>query len=116
MNNMHPYRYVFLDLDDTLWDFHANARLSLQKMYEQQALNRYFENFEDLLNEIEMLDIVTPTLYHYDYAMKAIDKRIHFFIEKPVTQTLKVTPCGKEPVKYEVSIVLDHKQENNSVA
>ncbi len=41
----------------------------------------YFENFEDLLNEIEMLDIVTPTLYHYDYAMKAIDKRIHFFIE-----------------------------------
>ncbi len=49
----------------------------------------YFENFEDLLNEIEMLDIVTPTLYHYDYAMKAIDKRIHFFIEKPVTQTLK---------------------------
>jgi len=47
MNNMHPYRYVFLDLDDTLWDFHANARLSLQKMYEQQALNRYFENFEE---------------------------------------------------------------------
>jgi putative hydrolase of the HAD superfamily len=47
MNNMHPYRYVFLDLDDTIWDFHANARLSLQKMYEQQALNRYFENFEE---------------------------------------------------------------------
>ena len=50
---------------------------------------KYFENFEDLLNEIDMLDIVTPTVYHYDYAMKAIEKGIHFFIEKPVTQTLE---------------------------
>ena len=50
---------------------------------------KYFENFEDLLEEIDMLDIVTPTVYHYDYAMKAIEKGIHFFIEKPVTQTLE---------------------------
>ena len=50
---------------------------------------KYFENFEDLLNKIDMLDIVTPTVYHYDYAMKAIEKGIHFFIEKPVTQTLE---------------------------
>ena len=50
---------------------------------------KYFESFEDLLNEIDMLDIVTPTVYHYDYAMKAIEKGIHFFIEKPVTQTLE---------------------------
>lgn len=50
---------------------------------------KYFESFEDLLEEIDMLDIVTPTVYHYDYAMKAIEKGIHFFIEKPVTQTLQ---------------------------
>ena len=50
---------------------------------------KYFESFEDLLDEIEMLDIVTPTVYHYDYAVKAIEKGIHFFIEKPVTQTLE---------------------------
>ena len=49
----------------------------------------YFESFEALLAEIDMLDIVTPTLYHYDYAMQAIAHRKHFFIEKPVTQTLQ---------------------------
>lgn len=49
---------------------------------------RFFENIDELLAEIQVLDIVTPTLYHYDYAMKAISKNIHFFIEKPVTQTL----------------------------
>ena len=35
---------------------------------------KYFENFDELLDQIEMLDIVTPTLYHYDYAVKAIEK------------------------------------------
>lgn len=49
----------------------------------------YFEDFQELLDKIDMLDIVTPTLYHYDYALKAIDNKKHFFIEKPVTQTLQ---------------------------
>lgn len=59
------------------------------KKLEAELGYQYFQNFDDLLSQIEMLDIVTPTLYHYDYAMKAIDKRIHFFIEKPITQTLE---------------------------
>lgn len=49
----------------------------------------YFNNFDELLTEVDMVDIVTPTLYHYDYALKAIERRKHFFIEKPVTQTLQ---------------------------
>jgi len=59
------------------------------KKIEAELGYRYFERFEDLLQEIDMLDIVTPTIYHYDYAMKAIENRKHFFIEKPVTQTLQ---------------------------
>ena len=59
------------------------------KKLEAELGYKYFQNFDDLLSQIEMLDIVTPTLYHYDYAMKSIEKRIHFFIEKPITQTLK---------------------------
>jgi hypothetical protein len=71
---------------------------------------KYFESFEDLLNEIEMLDIVTPTLYHYDYALKAIEKGIHFFIEKPVTQTLEqaeeiLSRCKEFGIKAQVGHV-----------
>ncbi len=71
---------------------------------------RYFESFENLLNEIEMLDIVTPTLYHYDYALKAIEKGIHFFIEKPVTQTLEqaeeiLSKCREFGIKAQVGHV-----------
>ena len=59
------------------------------KKLEAELGYKYFENFEELLAEVEMLDIVTPTLYHYQYAMKAIEDRKHFFIEKPITQTLQ---------------------------
>ena len=59
------------------------------KKIEAEFGYRYFDDFDELLKEIDMLDIVTPTVYHYDYAMKAIQNHKHFFIEKPVTQTLK---------------------------
>lgn len=71
---------------------------------------RYFENFEELLSQIDMLDIVTPTLYHYDYAMKAIESRKHFFIEKPITQTLQqaeeiLVKCRENGIKAQVGHV-----------
>ncbi len=48
--HINMYKYVFLDLDDTLWDFHANARLSLQDMFEDRKLYRYFENFNEFFD------------------------------------------------------------------
>lgn len=41
------YKAVFIDLDDTLWDFHANARISLQEMYTNRGLNRHFDSFDE---------------------------------------------------------------------
>lgn len=80
------------------------------KKLEAEFGYKYFENFDDLLNEIEMLDIVTPTVYHYDYALKAIEKGIHFFIEKPVTQTLEqaeelLRKCQENGIKAQVGHV-----------
>lgn len=40
------YKHVFIDLDDTLWDFHANARSSLQEIFETRKLYRHFDNFD----------------------------------------------------------------------
>jgi len=49
------------------------------KKLEAEFGYKYFENFDELLDEIDVIDIVTPTLYHYEYALKAIEKRKHFF-------------------------------------
>lgn len=80
------------------------------KKLEAELGYKYFENFDELLSQIDMLDIVTPTLYHYDYALKAIEKGLHFFIEKPVTQTLKqaeeiLYKCRENNIKAQVGHV-----------
>ena len=49
----------------------------------------YFKSLDDLINAVDVVDIVTPTLSHYDCAKKAIEKSKHIFIEKPITHTLE---------------------------
>ena len=41
------YKHVFIDLDDTLWDFRANAKSSLHTIFDHLDLNAYFADFED---------------------------------------------------------------------
>ncbi|MGF1559755.1 MAG: Gfo/Idh/MocA family protein [Flavobacteriaceae bacterium] len=49
---------------------------------------RYFENINTLIDAVDVVDIVTPTLSHFECAKKAILKGKHIFIEKPITNTL----------------------------
>lgn len=46
-----------------------------------------FKKIEDLIAESDVIDIVTPTLSHFDCAMEAIKAHKHVFIEKPITNT-----------------------------
>ncbi|ARV14601.1 Gfo/Idh/MocA family protein [Polaribacter sp. SA4-12] len=47
-----------------------------------------FETIEALIEAVEVVDIVTPTLSHFDCAKKSIEKGRHIFIEKPITKTV----------------------------
>lgn len=40
------YKHIFIDLDDTLWDFHANAKASLHEVFDERKLSQYFVDFE----------------------------------------------------------------------
>ncbi|MCE7991049.1 MAG: Gfo/Idh/MocA family oxidoreductase [Roseivirga sp.] len=46
-----------------------------------------FDTIDALLQEVDLVDIVTPTLSHYDCAAQALNAGKHVFIEKPVTNT-----------------------------
>jgi len=50
---------------------------------------KYFEQLDNLIDSVDVVDIVTPTLSHYNCAIKAISKGKHIFIEKPITNTLE---------------------------
>ena len=69
-----------------------------------------YESFEQMLEDINILDIVTPTPYHFNYAIKAIEKGVHVFIEKPVCtnteESLKLIEFSKlNNVKIQVGHV-----------
>ncbi len=49
----------------------------------------YFNTIEALIEAVDVVDIVTPTLSHYDCARLAITKGKHIFIEKPITNTVE---------------------------
>ena len=47
-----------------------------------------FDSATELMDAVEVVDIVTPTLFHHKLAKQAIEKGKHIFIEKPITQTV----------------------------
>jgi predicted dehydrogenase len=79
LNQSEKYNLVgFYDADE------ANA-----KKVEEEFGYKYFNTIEALIEAVDMVDIVTPTLSHYDCAKQAIAKGKHIFIEKPITNTVE---------------------------
>lgn len=59
------------------------------QLVEKEFDYKYFEQLDELIDSVDVVDIVTPTLSHYNCAIKAISKGKHIFIEKPITNTLE---------------------------
>jgi predicted dehydrogenase len=47
-----------------------------------------FDSIEKLIDAVDVVDIVTPTLSHFECAQLAINKGKHVFIEKPIAKTV----------------------------
>lgn len=78
-----------LDLPDHyqlvgLYDIDPAVALAASQQFDIPA----FASLEALFEEVDVVDIVTPTVTHFDLAMAAIERGKHLFIEKPVTQTV----------------------------
>ena len=59
-----------------------------QKVAEEFQL-KPFDNMDQLIEAVDAVDIVTPTLSHFDCAGKALKLSKHVFIEKPITNTVE---------------------------
>jgi predicted dehydrogenase len=68
----------FYDPDDT------NAHIASEKF----GIRR-FESVDALLAVCEAVDIVTPTIFHFEIARKALLSGKHLFVEKPFTNSLE---------------------------
>lgn len=69
-----------------------------------------FDTIQELIDAVDVVDIVTPTLSHFDCAKEAIEKGKHVFIEKPITKTVEeaeilIELANKHNVKGQVGHV-----------
>jgi predicted dehydrogenase len=67
-----------------LYDIDSDVALAASQQFDIQS----FASLDALLYAVDVVDIVTPTITHFDLAMAAIERGKHLFIEKPVTQTV----------------------------
>ena len=58
-----------------------------EQIVEQFGIQR-FREVSELINSVDCVDIVTPTLSHFECAAQALRKGKHIFIEKPMTNTI----------------------------
>jgi len=72
----------------TLIGFYDPDAIHSKKVTEEFGYTQ-FDNINTLIDAVDVIDIVTPTLSHFDCAKKAMKKGKHVFIEKPITNTLK---------------------------
>ena len=68
--------------------FYDPIKENAQKVEEEFGY-KSFNSIQELIDAVDVVDIVTPTLSHYDCAKEAIEKGKHIFIEKPITKTIE---------------------------
>ncbi|MDQ3190138.1 MAG: Gfo/Idh/MocA family oxidoreductase [Bacteroidota bacterium] len=49
---------------------------------------KFYSSVDELIKDADVIDIVTPTISHFELAVKALKNFKHVFIEKPLTQTV----------------------------
>ncbi|MBK8515883.1 MAG: Gfo/Idh/MocA family oxidoreductase [Saprospiraceae bacterium] len=66
------------------YDPDENIRKDVQSAFGVHSFN----SFDELLDSVDAVDIVSPTIFHHEIAKQAICKGKHVFIEKPLTESL----------------------------
>ena len=65
-----------------------DKNLDIAKLVSKEFACDFFDNSNELISKSDIVCIVTPTPFHFEYAKKCIESDVHIFIEKPVCNNL----------------------------
>ena len=92
--------------------YDANAKNA--KKIETEFGYTSFATITELIDAVDVVDIVTPTLSHFDCAKEAVSKGKHIFIEKPITKTVQEAILLREMVaEHQVKGQVGHVERFN---
>lgn len=87
LGKIHIEQWLTIDAVTLVGFFDPND-INAQYIIDHYNIKRY-DNPSELIDIVDAVDIVTPTLYHFEIAKECICKSKHIFIEKPMTHTLE---------------------------
>ncbi len=85
LGKIHIKCILQLDEYELIGFYDADATVS--KNVAEEFNLKAFYSIQELIQEVDVVDIVTPTLSHFECAKSAIIASKHIFIEKPITNT-----------------------------
>ncbi len=68
-----------------VYDLNKELAKSVAKEY---SVN-YFEELDELLDNVDAVSIVSTTSAHHELIKKAFEKNVNVFVEKPITSTIE---------------------------
>lgn len=74
--------------DFELAGFYDPDEANAQKTAQEFGITKW-DSLDHLIDAVDVVDIVTPTISHFDCAARALRKCRHVFIEKPIVTTLE---------------------------
>jgi len=83
------------------YDIDPLASSAVEKDFKVKA----FSSVTELIQSVDCLDIVTPTLNHFVVAAESLRNRKHIFIEKPLSETMEEARILVQ-LAYEASVVV----------
>lgn len=93
--------------------FYDTDPANAQKVSADLGIKAYDE-LDQLIDAVDIIDIVTPTPTHYELAKRAIIKGKHLFIEKPVTHTVaEAEELIQLSQKHQVKVQIGHVERFN---
>jgi predicted dehydrogenase len=85
LGKIHATLYRQIDDADLIGVFDVDTE-KVQKLSAELNI-RGFSSYQELLESVQAVNIVTPTSTHFDMAHQALDHDCHLFIEKPIAAT-----------------------------
>ncbi|MEI6174827.1 MAG: Gfo/Idh/MocA family oxidoreductase [Bacteroidota bacterium] len=95
--------------DFELVGFYDPDTVNADKIEAEFGIKKW-SSLDDLIDAVDVVDIVTPTISHFECASKALKKCRHVFIEKPIVTSLEearelIKIAGEANVKVQVGHV-----------
>lgn len=100
--NSLKYFYSDIDFDPVLYGVSASSYESARRYAEMFGFSRAFSSSDELINcpEIDVVDICTPNIFHYEQLKAAISAGKNIYCEKPLTisksQSLEIAALARE--------------------